>query len=243
MNNEYEVVYNVGLFDDLHNFLPAILYDHRRFQTVSDLLGYVHTQTLNQFNLYNRGRQQYQRTRRQGFPMGQPATVTRPIQITTQETIDIMPLFTTQLNTPLTAQGINALLNPPTGDRTFTLPIPTVDDTEPDDTTAGLDIIMNLLQRGLLRRTAATTAATAGAMDPVIVRPTQEQIDRATTQRMATTEDEQANCSICQDSFTDGQAIRQINHCRHSFHRVCINPWFDRNVHCPVCRFDIRESE
>ncbi len=230
MNNDYETVYNVGLFDDLHNFLPAILYDHRRFQTVPDLLGYIHTQTLNHFNLYNRGRQTYQRTRRQDVPTGQTATATRPIQITTQETIDIMPLFTTQLNTPLTAQGIHALLNPPT-----------VDDTDTDDTTPGLDVIMNLLQRGLLRRTAATAAATA--MEPVVVRPTQEHIDRATTQRMATVEDEQSNCSICQDSFTDGQAIRQINHCRHSFHRICINPWFDRNVHCPVCRFDIRESE
>jgi hypothetical protein len=240
MNNDYEVVYNVGLFDDLHNYLPALLYDHRRFQTVADLLGYVHTQTLHHFNLFNRGRRQYTNV----HPLVQPTPIAanqqgtgRPIQITTRETIDITPLFNTHLNTPLTQHGINAVLNPQTGDTTFTFPTPTEDDFAAGGTTPALDVIMNILQGGLLRPRAA------GAMDPVIVRPTQEQIDMATTQRMATAEDEQTNCSICQDAFTDGQAIRQINHCRHSFHRACINPWFDRNVHCPVCRFDIRETE
>ena len=241
MHNEYETVYNVGLFDDLHNFLPAVLYDHRRFQTVTDLLGYVHTQTLNHFNLFNRGRQHYQRARHQDMPAGQTAQqpATRPIQITTRETIDITPIFTTQLNTPLAQHGINAVLNPQTGDTTFTFPTPTADELDTEGTTPALDVIMNILQGGLLR----PRGTAAGAMDPVVVRPTQEQIDQSTSQRIATTIDEQANCSICQDSFTNGQAIRQINHCRHSFHRACINPWFDRNVHCPVCRFDIRDSE
>ena len=254
MNNNYDVVYNVGLFDDLHNYLPAILYDHRRFQTVSDLLGYVHTQTQYHFNLFNRGSQQYQHSRRQAVPppahaqtqqepnQQQAQQVTdgnRTLNVLRRETFDITPLFTTQGNDPLTQHGITALLNPQTGDTTFTFPTLTVEELGTEGTTPALDTIMNIIQGGLLR----PRGAAAAAMEPVVVRPTQEQMDTATIQRIATVDDEQNNCSICQESFTNGQTIRQINHCRHSFHRACINPWFDRNVHCPVCRFDIRESE
>ena len=76
-------------------------------------------------------------------------------------------------------------------------------------------------------------------LDPVIVRPSQIQIDLATTLRLATVSEEQ-NCSVCQEPYTEGQAIRTINHCSHRFHKNCIDVWFGRNVHCPDCRYDIR---
>ena len=79
-------------------------------------------------------------------------------------------------------------------------------------------------------------------MEPVIGAPTQEQITTATTLRGATTNDEQTICSICQDNYTEGQGLRKINHCHHTFHKLCIDQWFERNVHCPVCRYDIRET-
>jgi hypothetical protein len=81
------------------------------------------------------------------------------------------------------------------------------------------------------------------SMDPVVVAPTAEQIRSATTVRQATEDqDGEAICSICQEGYTDDEDIRQINHCRHCFHKACIDPWFRQHVHCPVCRFDIRES-
>lgn len=79
-------------------------------------------------------------------------------------------------------------------------------------------------------------------MTDVIVAPTGEQIVNATTLRAATSNDESELCSICQDNFTDGQALRKLNHCHHEFHKNCIDTWFQRNVHCPVCRFDIRST-
>jgi hypothetical protein len=46
------------------------------------------------------------------------------------------------------------------------------------------------------------------------------------------------NCAICQDR---GEVTpwRRLN-CGHAYHRACIDPWFERNVVCPVCRADIR---
>ena len=77
-------------------------------------------------------------------------------------------------------------------------------------------------------------------MQPVIVRPTQEQIT-AGSQILTLTETEP--CSICQDSITVSQSARKLNVCQHVFHQECIDTWFNRNVHCPICRHDIREQE
>ena len=71
--------------------------------------------------------------------------------------------------------------------------------------------------------------------DPVVVRPTADQIDAATERVPA----EDANCAICQETIED-DAIR-LTHCRHDFHNHCITEWFTRSVHCPNCRHDIRE--
>ena len=82
-----------------------------------------------------------------------------------------------------------------------------------------------------------------GAMDPVPVAPTEQQLAAATTIQDA---DEEAHhdliCSICQEGYITGQHIRKLNHCSHRFHKSCIDPWFRAHVHCPVCRHDIRET-
>jgi hypothetical protein len=77
------------------------------------------------------------------------------------------------------------------------------------------------------------------ALEPVIVRPTPAQITRAT--EVLTPETEQ-DCAICQDTITTSQQCRKILHCGHWFHKDCIDPWFQQNVQCPICRYDIRDD-
>lgn len=240
MADNYETVYHVGLFDDLHNYLPAILYEPSRFRSIQDILSYIQTQSQNHFNLFSRGRQLYNRSRHPQTPSHPPIPTRPTVNMTTHETIDITPLFTTRLNQPLTQHGITAMLHPQTGDTTFTFPTPEEPTDPTGTTTPALDIIMNILQQGFLRPRGTTQPVN---LEPVVVRPTTEQIEHATTLRVATDEDEEQNCSICQDCFLADQTIRQIIHCEHNFHNTCIDPWFQRNVHCPVCRFDIRDHQ
>jgi len=75
--------------------------------------------------------------------------------------------------------------------------------------------------------------------EDVEVAPTAEQITLATTQLHV---DENMICSVCMDTITTVDDARRINHCQHSFHVGCIDTWFVRNVRCPVCRHDIRET-
>ena len=57
-----------------------------------------------------------------------------------------------------------------------------------------------------------------------------------------TIEEPAGPCAICQEETRMGDVLRQFRApCNHSFHRSCIDPWLERNVHCPVCRRDIRE--
>jgi uncharacterized paraquat-inducible protein A len=77
-------------------------------------------------------------------------------------------------------------------------------------------------------------------LSPVPVIPTRAQIADATVlTSLAPPAD--VVCPICQShEDANSDEWRIIRHCQHRFHRDCIDTWFEQNVHCPVCRFDVR---
>ena len=79
-----------------------------------------------------------------------------------------------------------------------------------------------------------------GFMNAVIVRPSAETIRANTTLSTTSDADTNAVCAICQDGYDVGVERRSLNACHHAFHKSCIDVWFQENVHCPVCRHDIR---
>jgi hypothetical protein len=222
----YEHLYGISLLDDLHNYFPSILYRPQQFSTVQDLLQYISRQTQSQFNLFDRGLRRFEQTHRtlRANPLIQPiratATATSSASLPRQtvgSSLDTpyvnMVTETFDLMPILTSLG--------TGSGTTR--------TVGSSTIPGLNELISLF-RGELN------------MEPVQVRPTQQQINTATHVFESLNDDHtDAVCSICQDGFTENILIRQIRHCNHMFHRQCIDQWLQQNVHCPVCRFDIRE--
>jgi len=79
-----------------------------------------------------------------------------------------------------------------------------------------------------------------GFMNAVVVRPSAETIRANTTLSTTSDADTNAVCAICQDGYDVGVERRSLNACHHAFHKSCIDVWFQENVHCPVCRHDIR---
>ena len=75
-------------------------------------------------------------------------------------------------------------------------------------------------------------------MEPVIVHPTVEQVEAGTQLEIVDAENE--ICTICQDAIQTGSQARAFRVCDHRFHDGCINTWFQRSVHCPTCRHDVR---
>lgn len=51
------------------------------------------------------------------------------------------------------------------------------------------------------------------------------------------------NCPISLERFQDNSMLTQIIGCGHLFCSNEITRWFRTNVHCPVCRYDIRDID
>jgi hypothetical protein len=222
-------IFNVQLLDDLHNYFPDILYNSSRFESVQDLLRYVQEQTRSRFNLYDVGRNRYTQGRNVvitpdtgGTPqpaaqqpaIQQPAAQQPAIQAVTQPTVQPV------ISRPLPRVRATAPLR-------YSFPLVNTvsysDDIIMQDSTSSL---LNLLFQGLNQ-------------EPVIVYPTAEQVSAATTVETLAAPLEDP-CAICQESMESGTVIRKINACDHSFHKTCIDTWFQRSVNCPNCRADIR---
>uniref|UniRef100_A0ACD5XLC2 Uncharacterized protein n=1 Tax=Avena sativa TaxID=4498 RepID=A0ACD5XLC2_AVESA len=43
-------------------------------------------------------------------------------------------------------------------------------------------------------------------------------------------------CAVCLADYADGDELRLLPGCRHSFHRRCVDDWLRRRPSCPLCR-------
>lgn len=43
-------------------------------------------------------------------------------------------------------------------------------------------------------------------------------------------------CAICLLEFEEGEELRTLPECMHSFHVLCIDMWFCSHLNCPICR-------
>jgi hypothetical protein len=80
-------------------------------------------------------------------------------------------------------------------------------------------------------------------LDPVPIIPTALQIQNSTQNFIYSdiVNPISTSCPISLEPFEEGVEICRIKHCRHLFKRSCLMSWFQRNVRCPVCRYDIRD--
>ena len=91
---------------------------------------------------------------------------------------------------------------------------------------------------------APFSAVLPNFFDPVVIYPTQTQIDIATRRvryRDIVTPRNIA-CPISMVDFNDNDIVTVIRHCGHVFATDQLNIWFATHCTCPVCRFDIRDA-
>ncbi len=81
-------------------------------------------------------------------------------------------------------------------------------------------------------------------LDPVVVCPTAEQIERATRNVLYRdiVRPTNSSCPITLDAFSDDEQVTMIRACSHIFNRIAVQSWFRTNCRCPVCRYDIRQE-
>lgn len=291
--------YTVQLLNDLHNHFPELLYNHQRFQTGADILGYVNnivrlTPAHAAFHYYQ---QQYQafyhpQHARQivdelympppappasyppspTYPPPPSAVAASPVMAPAAPSLQdligaaeddddlsqlyggrassnpnlrmpILPLLpSVQVRSgraaapPSAAVAAASLAAPPAAAplsarssariMRFSQIIPLSD--------ASVEAIFNQLMQDAL------PANLHELLEDVPVIPTEEHL-RNNTSVARLAEDFDDNCAICQDPLLINHDVRTINHCEHMFHLDCIDTWFQRHIHCPCCRHDVRE--
>jgi hypothetical protein len=215
MNRQYEVIYNVGLLDDIHNYFPALLYDHSRFQNIGNVFQYVRAQMNTRFNLYS-----------YGAGLAQESTRRPDIDIPTV-------ILTPQMNPAAPRQRVV-----PREEDVFTnlnaaslllglIGAGTTDVTPP--------------ARGGVIRPQGGADPWAQFRQPVIVRPSAAVIASASERLSGNDIAPGTVCAICQDTIVPTATVRRLRACQHSYHVGCIDQWFERSVFCPTCRHDVRE--
>ena len=76
----------------------------------------------------------------------------------------------------------------------------------------------------------------------VVIRPTDREIENACElfEYVSSIELINNRCPITLNDFQEGDQVRRIRHCGHTFIADSIISWFQNNVICPICRYDIR---
>jgi len=112
--------------------------------------------------------------------------------------------------------------------------------TVPLTTNTNTNLINTLFRNFFPRRNAQNL----DNLVDVTVRPTDEVIRNATETIVFNSlleTNTNTSCPITLEPFTNGERICRIKHCSHLFKQDAIMDWFQRNVRCPVCRYDIRD--
>ena len=83
----------------------------------------------------------------------------------------------------------------------------------------------------------------ASFYDNVPVYPTEQQITSGTRRVLYSNIEEPLNitCPITLERFESDTEVLQILGCNHIFNPTSLQQWFQSNVRCPICRYDIRD--
>jgi hypothetical protein len=204
--------YGIQLLDDLHNYFPAILYNPDRFSSVRSMIEYIQTCTRERFDIFTNNSNNYIRNNNQNFNQ-RPSVSARQ---TSRGPIN---------------QNSNIHQYTFPSETLYTFPV-----SDLNSSTRDAQLLTTIL--GLFA--SPGLSGDSSFLDPVSIYPTIAQIERASVVSREEVTDDDMNCSICRDNIIENEEIRRLNNCSHAFHKVCIDQWFRTNVHCPICRDDIR---
>lgn len=78
----------------------------------------------------------------------------------------------------------------------------------------------------------------------ILIRPTEQQIANATSTCTfgGLSDPKNTSCPITLNVFQSYDTVTRINECGHLYTPSALAEWFNNNTHCPLCRYDIRES-
>jgi hypothetical protein len=85
----------------------------------------------------------------------------------------------------------------------------------------------------------------ADFLTPIVIRPTQEQINNATEECIFSSiiDPPNSSCPISLVHFQNNDMVYKIKQCGHIFFKNQLESWLLENTKCPLCRYDIRDYQ
>lgn len=248
----YESIYGFDVLDCVHNFFPELLYDDALFRDsmllqwmrarVSTVFGAAYARAKTMYTMYQSAarRTAFDTWRTSAAP---PAAAAAPPVAVPPPAAAAPPVVPTPSPGPLPGLRLQPIAH-----------IRTAPNLDAND-----QRVLNALLGPLINANAVNNPRNGNdllgpnlftnileSMFPVPEEssiPTAAAIDAAST--LHTTVPDDTVCPICQehDSFGEPRPTEQWRrlNCTHVFHTACIGVWFERDSHCPVCRWDIRQ--
>ncbi|XP_019151042.1 PREDICTED: RING-H2 finger protein ATL1-like [Ipomoea nil] len=106
--------------------------------------------------------------------------------------------------------------------------------------------VCGLLRRGISRRQAPPSSSAAPPQHEYqrcVEISVSELIPAHKYQKgVGVTREGDGVCAVCLSEFEDGEELRTLPECMHSFHVACIDMWFYSHTNCPVCRTEATPS-
>jgi hypothetical protein len=206
----FDTPYGFSLLDELHNFFPELMYDDSLFR--DDYLPWIRHRVQALFPEFTRQQSLY-----------------RLYAATRRRTLFDSFMAEQRRSNPAVVVTVPLVETP-------NRPIHVVTPTGPRRVQRRT-ILSNL--QNVIDVDDTMTDFVNLLMQDVPVVPTNQQIE--SNSRIVADINPDELCSICQAHAheNDNSTWRRLN-CEHVFHNRCILTWFRRDVHCPVCRSDIR---
>ena len=226
----FEHVYGFELFDTIHNFFPEIMYDEDLFTSESEnwmrhrMSHFFPAMFSRQQNIYRIYRSNAMRDEFNNWRLGNIVVPNEP---------QSLPLHRTNVSFSRPRFSRQPV-------RSNRAQYPTTRTTRTSDYDQTPEMLISILGNSLSTRFLdEELAAASNIFTDVLVAPTVQQIEDASRLVDHSAISAETECAVCQDHGAEPRVWR-ILHCQHSFHKHCIDQWFRQNVHCPVCRSDIR---
>ena len=226
--------YSISLLNDLHNHFPDLLYQPQRFRNVADVLNYI-IQVANQ-NPYERERQAYDHRREPTVPSASSSSAPSSSSSSSSSRRSNILSSSDEFY-----RIIHGAALPVDNELLFTSSAPS---RSRAPTVLGRSMLSNndnLISNVIGSLFGGGSNLQSFLDQTVPVRASADIIYHMTTLTPAP-QQMSDNCAICQDPIEEGQQMRILNYCTHSFHATCIDTWFESHVTCPTCRHDIRNN-
>ena len=254
----FESVYGFEMLDTLHNFFPEIMYDDTIFSSASarwmryrleTLFPRVYVRQSSIYQLYSAAprRRNYNtwvledalRTNVIRYSASTPTSAptqaqmsATPVTDSTESTVAATSTIGSAAPTPTTAPSPPQINSNRTRYRTRWIP-------EPSLFSFGYDYTNRIDNDNILTNVLNYVNMFNTGLQDVVVSASAAEINAGSSTRAHTDISNDTVCSICQEHGDTPEQWR-ILRCSHTYHTRCIDTWFARDVHCPICRTDIR---